>query len=767
MRALPLLALLPFLAAPWAPATGQATTGDEEVVELRINDQEEGATLLVRRDSDGALLVRAEDFEALRLEPPQQAPILVEDTPYYRIDAAMGATVEFDAGTQSVKLSLPPGAFLPTVAAQSIDALNPATVTPGAFLNYNLSTQQVDGLVEHGALVELGLFGRPGVVTSSTVARDAAGRRGATRLDTTWTLDLPQRLSTLRVGDAISTAGAWGQSVRFGGVQFGSNFATQPTLVTAPLLAARGEAVVPSTVDVFINGQPAASEAVPPGPFTIRNLPAISGAGELQVVVTDALGRQQVISQPYYSGTTLLRAGLNEYSVELGAIREDYALESFRYGELLASGTFRRGFSDTFTAEVRAEAQVGGARALGIDTAWQLGTLGVLSATAAVGANSDESGWLAGLGIERSGRRTHLFARTQLASEDFVQIGAAALAGRPKQRSFAGAGVDLARYGSLQLAYGQQSFWGSDRVRTLGLSYSVSAGAYGFVNLFANHTRADTSETEAFLSWTMPLRQRRGIGASLAWRPDAPIGDSVEATVTLQQSLPVGSGTGYYLSASSSADAQANVFYQGRVGQVGVEYSRRDDVDGWRATALGGLTLTAAGLLPTRWLDQSFAVVQVADFSDLTVYVENQPVGRTDHKGRVLLDGLRPYDTNEVSLDPAELPLDASLANPGVLFTPAYRSGAVLAFPILRATAATMRLVQENGAAVPAGAQVRAPGGDATVALDGLVYLTKAGGYNEAEATWPGHRCRFAFERPSDGDPSPDLGSVVCQAETP
>ena len=555
--------------------------------------------------------------------------------------------------------------------------------------------------------------------------------------------------------------------MRFGGLQFGTNFATQPTLVTAPLLAARGEAVVPSTVDVFINGQPAASEAVPPGPFTIRNLPAISGAGELQVVVTDALGRQQVISQPYYSGRTLLRAGLNEYSVELGAIREDYALESFAYGELLASGTFRRGFSDTLTAEVRAEAQVDGARALGIDTAWQIGTVGVLSATAAAGADDEASGWLAGLGIERNERRTHLFARTQLASEDFVQIGASALAGRPRtaqlrrrrrrpralrQPAVRVRPAELLGLGPRSHA-GSQLFGVGGRVR---IRQSVrqslpcrDIGNRGVPELDDAAAPAPRHRREPGLATRCPhRRQRRGHGHAAA-EPAGRVGHRV------------------FLSASSSADAQANVFTQGRVGQAGVEYSRRDEVDGWRATALGGLALTAAGLLPTRWLEQSFAVVQVADFPDLTVYVENQPVGRTDSRGRVLLDGLRPYDTNEVSLDPAELPLDVSLANPRVLLTPAYRSGAVVRFPIIRATAATMRLVQQNGAAVPAGAQVLAPGGEATVALDGLVYLTNAGGHNEAEATWPGHRCRFSFERPNDGDPSPDLGRVVCHAQAP
>ena len=102
---------------------------------------------------------------------------------------------------------------------------------------------------------------------------------------------MPERLATLRVGDGISAPGAWGRAVRFGGVQFGTNFATQPTLVTTPLLAARGEAVVPSTVDVFINGQRVASEAVPPGPFAIENLPGDHRRGR-------AAGRRHRCARP-------------------------------------------------------------------------------------------------------------------------------------------------------------------------------------------------------------------------------------------------------------------------------------------------------------------------------------------------------------------------------------------------------------------------------------------------------------------------------------
>ena len=60
-------------------------------------------------------------------------------------------------------------------------------------------------------------------------------------------------------------------------------------------------------------------------------------------------------------------------------------------------------------------------------------------------------------------------------------------------------------------------------------------------------------------------------------------------------------------------------------------------------------------------------------------------MGHTDRKGRVLLDSLLPYETNTVSVDPLELPFDASLATTAMTVTPAYRSGPVVKFPVVRA----------------------------------------------------------------------------------
>jgi outer membrane usher protein len=70
-----------------------------------------------------------------------------------------------------------------------------------------------------------------------------------------------------------------------------------------------GTATVPSTVDVFVNNSLVTSSQLPPGPFVIDRLPTMSGTGDVSVVVRDALGREQVVTQTFYSSTTLLAGG--------------------------------------------------------------------------------------------------------------------------------------------------------------------------------------------------------------------------------------------------------------------------------------------------------------------------------------------------------------------------------------------------------------------------------------------------------------------------
>jgi outer membrane usher protein len=484
----------------------------------------------------------------------------------------------------------------------------------------------------------------------------------------------------------------------------------------------------------------------------------------MQVVVVDALGRQQVLTQPFYTGATLLRAGLTDYSVELGSIRRDYGRSSSDYGDLVGAVTFRRGLSDRLTTELHAEAQAGGAGAAGIDAALRVGVLGIVTATAAGGGNDAGSGWLGAFGFEHDGPRFNAFARAQYTTEHFAQLGDGTLTERPRQRTFAGLGYDLERFGSLQLVYGLQTRWDAPQTRTVGFSYSMELGELGFLNLFASYNDGADTQADVLLSWTMPLGERRTASSALRQvlsGDDA--GEDFEATATLQQSLPVGSGFGYTMTLASTDDYHLGYAYQGRRGVASMEYARRAGEDGWRTGVVGGLAVTQAGAMLSRQLDQGFAMVQVADYAGLEVYLDNQPVGRTDDKGRVLLDRLRAYEENQISLDPASVPMDATLASPMMTVVPAYRSGVLVQFPVTRADGLTLTLVLPDFAPVPAGARITLGESSFPVGMEGRVQLNGVGGRATAIAEWHDGRCTFDLERPANGEPLPDLGTVTCQ----
>ena len=139
--------------------------------------------------------------------------------------------------------------------------------------------------------------------------------------------------TTLRLGDTIATGGALAPPVRMAGIQYATNFGTDPAFVTFPLPTIGGLARQDSVVDVFIDNVQREARSVPPGPFALESLPVVTGAGEVQLRVTDLLGREQLITQSYYVSSRLLKPGLHDFGYELGALRRDYGRESFDYGD--------------------------------------------------------------------------------------------------------------------------------------------------------------------------------------------------------------------------------------------------------------------------------------------------------------------------------------------------------------------------------------------------------------------------------------------------
>lgn len=163
-----------------------------------------------------------------------------------------------------------------------------------------------------------------------------------------------------------------------GGISYGRDFSLRPDLVTWPLPEFSGEAAVPTSVDLFINGYRSGSTQLQPGPFTLTNLPYINGAGDAVLVTTDALGRQVSTTLPFYVTSDLLKEGLSDGAVTLGSLRRNYGIKNFDYGPAAGSGSYRYGLTDWLTLEGHAE----GAEELtlaGAGTVVKLGRFGVVN----------------------------------------------------------------------------------------------------------------------------------------------------------------------------------------------------------------------------------------------------------------------------------------------------------------------------------------------------------------------------------------------------
>ena len=103
-----------------------------------------------------------------------------------------------------------------------------------------------------------------------------------------------------------------------------------------------GQAVVPSTVELYVDGLRQYSGQVPVGPFQLAAQPGISGTGNAQVVVTDAFGRMQTLDFSFYGTQQLLAKGLSDWSVGVGHLRRDFGERSFAYDDrTVASASWR------------------------------------------------------------------------------------------------------------------------------------------------------------------------------------------------------------------------------------------------------------------------------------------------------------------------------------------------------------------------------------------------------------------------------------------
>jgi outer membrane usher protein len=625
----------------------------------------------------------------------------------------------------------------------------PVQSANGVTLNYNLVGTTVAGQALASGQFDARLFTTYGVASSGLLANLGDNLHQAIRLDSTYTYSSVDTMRRYRVGDVVSGGFNWTRPVRLGGAQITTDFSLRPDLVTFPVPGLSSQVAVPSTVDVLVNGVQQLSRNVPPGPFQVQQLPIVTGAGTVSMVVTNPLGQQTTETLPYYASALLLAPGISDYSAEAGTVRLNYGILSNDYDSMAASASFRRGVSAWLTLEAHAETTAGMVMGGGA-AAIKLANLGVLSLSGAA-SKSAHSGRQFGIGIERITPVFSFSASTLVASKNFQDI--AAVDGDPVPRLLmrASMGLSLGSIGSFGVAYtginrdasraapifdstslsmqgAAQGFYRytypipAQHVQLVTASYSrrLFGSVYGYATAY--YDLAESHSAGALIGVSIPIGNRGSVSLSGA----AASGQDYGTVQAMRSVVDVGDTGGQALSSSGTTARQlAELDYKAPWALLGVGADRSSGQTAVRATAQGALSLVNGGVFASNTIYDGFAVVDTEGVKDVHVLEENRPIGVTDASGQLLVPDLRSYDTNRIGIDPRDVPVDSDVGQTTRIVRPQDRSGVVLAFPIRASRGATLHLVDDEGVPVAVGgeATLEATGVTVPVGYDGEAFV--------------------------------------------
>ena len=431
-----------------------------------------------------------------------------------------------------------------------------------------------------------------------------------------------------------------------------------------PMPEFAGSAAVPSTVDVYVNNVRRLSQDVPEGPFSITNLPVISGAGNARLVVRDALGRETVSETPFYASPDLLAQGLIDFSAELGFARRNYGTSSFDYDDRpLGSATLRYGVSDSLTLEGHAE---GGENFynIGFGGVFTLGAQGLAAVSGASSRFGAESGYQLSASVEAELLGVKFHARSQRTFGDYhdmasvsadlsdIRTSSGLLSARPPRALdqisvSTQLGFDET---SLNFSYTELETFDERRSRLLGLSATRPFGENGNIFITAYKDLEDNKSYGIFA----------GLSGSAGMSSDAD-GYSLTAEVGKSEEQAEGS-YGWRLRGSTGGNDIASVSgsYRDSAARVSAGVDQFNRTTQAYAQIEGSIALAGGDVFVGDRIDDAFAVVD-AGAPGVDILLENRPIGQTNRRGKILLPNLRSYDVNNITLDPSNLPVDARI----------------------------------------------------------------------------------------------------------
>lgn len=761
---------------PPPPSAREADRAQGYRLALTINHYDTGLVVPVTRRGE-AWFIASDDLQRAGLPADRLPPgeVALAGLPEVKVG--------YDAGGQRLQLSVPDDWFAPreTPFQESTRRVRPEE-GQGALVNYDFYASR--GKEDDGQAAlwhEVRMFGGRGVFsTNGTVRKSFQGggsrQEDYIRYDTGWSYSNDDSATRWTIGDTLSDALSWSSSVRMGGVRFGRDFSLRPDLVTWPLPALSGNAAVPTAADLFINGSRAGSTHLQPGPFSLTNLPYVNGAGNAVLVTTDALGRQVSTTLPFYVASEMLKPGLSDGAVTLGALRRSYGTENFDYGAMAGSASWRYGLSDIFTLESHAEG-AGSLALAGGGGLLKLGQFGIVNASLTgsktAGADGRQSGWgyqysngtfsVATQHILRDVGYGNLALYERRTSYNTRYAPVVSLSKRSDQYTTA---VSMGRFGSLGAAWiGVRSFDGR-KTALLSLSWSRTLWNSSSLNLAASRDR-DRGAWDLGLSLQIPLGGRDNVAFSTRSAPKSGSSQRVDYSRAMATDGGMSWNMAWARQSRTRSYQQASLGWRNNhIELLGGGYGETDSMNWW-GEAMGSLAVMDGQVFAANRIDDAFAVISTSGQPGIPVSYEHQPVGTTDEKGYLLVSRVSSWYPASYSIDGLNLPADSQLKQTERRVALRRDSGYLIHFEIDSARAASVILQDEEGAPLPVSSAVSRPGQPAAaVGYDGIAWLEDLRDSNLLTVTTPqGARCRATLVlQANPGRRLQTYGPLICRA---
>jgi len=740
------------------------------IVDLFLNEQHMGDSFVLV-DENGAYLVDEAVLLDWEIKKPWPVATVFRGSNNYAVDAFAGASASLRSREMRLDVSMPATHMPVRKVALGWEDATARSEAFGLYLDYELNWlnyQQSDRESAH-ALLQPVVFGKYGNITANTIYHRNAGNElttnyllpsGLSILELTYTLDDPEKMRSLRIGDIFTKPGSQGRALRIGGIQFGTNFETQPMFITHPLPQFFGEATVPTALDVYVNGQLRRQENVEPGSYVLEDVPVVNGSGQLQVVARDALGRHQIFTQDFYSSTELLREGLSEYSVSFGALRENYGFENFDYGNFAASGTWRYGFSDNVTFEGHGEVT----RGLGLvsgATTFVIPAGGVVSASLGISSGNIGAGSSWHVGFRQQADAINYSVDVSGATQQFRLVGE--LLPQPRLQVFASAGRNFFELGALSMSFVHREFYARPKQSITSANFSKSLNRKIKMSAHLSYIDTEVDDISVGIRFSLPFGDR--YFASSGFNRSY---DRSRLTADLNKPIPLGNGYGYRIGASMIDDdfIDAGLTAQSEIGTYMLDV--RDSASGgtvWQASTVGSVAYMAGMTNFTRQIRDAFAIVNVGEFEGVRVYAENTEIGRTNKNGRLFVPGLMPYLKNNLRIEIEDLPLNARIDEVQAQAAPYYKSGVVVNFDVSVSNNVLLRAVLPDGSPVPEGAfaTINRLKKIYPVGQNGKLFLQGVDRSSLIKLRWQGLECDLDIPFPDSTAIIAKIGDIVCE----